>query len=542
MSIDSTPSRNKGFILAVTLILMAFATTMIIAASMMIQRTSSRLNSYSLLSDLRVATNNLVEGAMMVLAEKWSTASFDSTWNEYDDFLAFVSTRGGYEGYLWSQAIESLDSGSWWLVNYDQDFASRITDTAFSEFTSKGAVINYSDGKYSIVSWAEKGGVKRYSYGLALAESLLGQAALRFGEMSRIFYEVTTGEKNKQDQLTGKGDVVNGQAIIIGGVAVSDSSINLEQVFPYGLTTKSITPDGSYTYTPTASDAEQYLASLLLEHETWLSTLSPVATYTAPFLTTITTTEDGLIVFKPNDSSGAPYTITFPDNPGSGYRYFDLKYKVDADVFGTKVLAANYPINIVIHGDLIIGDSTSDPLKLSYINGQYNITVYGSITINTQLMYGDFAQAFDDARTQGGKVNNQEIKTWSKIKELLTDFAQRDDGDYLSLTSVGGDIVNTYLVGNSGKASHAIRALAGSFSAFNKNGSGGAFTFPDLGSVVNKSPVKLGQLFVFGSITGNQFSNSTQMDYLDNLFISSPQGATGGSTSKRLVLVGLRAW
>lgn len=442
---------------------MTFATTMIIAASIIIQRTSRRLNEYSLLSDLRVASNNLVEGAAMVLAEKWNQDNFNSAWEGFEEFLQFVSSRGGYEGDLWSEVIQTLDSEGWWLINGDEDFASLLEDASFSELTSIGAAVNLTGGKYSIVSWVEKAGVKRYSYGLVLAESLLEHAALRFGDISRVFYEVTTGEKNKDDILTGRGDVVNGQAIVIGGVAVSDSSINLELVFPYGLTARSITPDGSYTYTQTASDSEQYFSTLLADHEDWLASLSPVATYTAPFNDEIIANEDGLIVFKPNDSSGAPYTIYFPDAAGSEHRYLILKYKTESGVFTTKIYAEDFPVHIAIHGNLFIGDSQSDPLKLYYINGQYSITVYGSITVNCQLMYGDFDDEFDEARTQGGKVNNQEINTWSKVKELLNDFSEREAEDHLSLVSIGGDIINTYVIGNSGKGTHAIRALAGSF-------------------------------------------------------------------------------
>ncbi|HNR79610.1 MAG TPA: hypothetical protein PKG85_05145 [Mesotoga infera] len=539
---DSTPSRNRGFVLAVTLIIMIFATTMIVAASIIIQRTSRRLNEYSLLSDLRVASNNLVEGAAMILARKWNQDNFNSSWDGFEDFVQFVSSRGGYEGDLWSEVIQSLDSERWWLINEDEDFASLLEDASFSELTSMGAAVNLTGGKYSIVSWAEKAGVKRYSYGLVLAESLLEHAALRFGDISRVFYEVTTGEKNKDDILTGRGDVINGQAIVIGGVAVSDSNINLELVFPYGLTAKSITPDGSYTYTQTASDSEQYFSDLLADHEDWLASLSPVATYTAPFNNVITASEEGLIVFKPNDSSGSPYTIYFPDVAGSDHRYLTIKYKNDSGVFTTKIYAGDFPVNIAIHGNLLVGDAESDPLKLHYINGQYNITVYGSITVNYQLMYGDFADEFDDARTQGGKVSNQEINTWSKIKELLNDFSERETGDHLSLVSIGGDIINTYVIGNSGKGTHAIRALAGEFSAFKKNGTGGAFTFPDLGTVVKNERTKLGQLFFFGSITGNRFGTVEEMNYLDNLFVSSTRGITGGTFGKRLILAGLRAW
>ncbi|HQQ56014.1 MAG TPA: hypothetical protein PKY42_05490, partial [Mesotoga sp.] len=132
---DSIPSRNRGFVLALTLILMTFATTMIIAASIIIQRTSRRLNEYSLLSDLRVASNNLVEGAAMVLAEKWNQDNFNSAWEGFEEFLQFVSSRGGYEGDLWSEVIQTLDSEGWWLINGDEDFASLLEDASFSELT-----------------------------------------------------------------------------------------------------------------------------------------------------------------------------------------------------------------------------------------------------------------------------------------------------------------------------------------------------------------------------------------------------------------------
>jgi hypothetical protein len=72
---------------------MIFATTMIVAASIIIQRTSRRLNEYSLLSDLRVASNNLVEGAAMVLARKWNQDNFNSSWDGFEDFVQFVSSR-----------------------------------------------------------------------------------------------------------------------------------------------------------------------------------------------------------------------------------------------------------------------------------------------------------------------------------------------------------------------------------------------------------------------------------------------------------------
>lgn len=71
MCTDMIRTRSKGFILPVALILMAFATTVLVAAGIMMQRTTTKLNSYSLLSDLRVTSNNLVESASMVLASRW---------------------------------------------------------------------------------------------------------------------------------------------------------------------------------------------------------------------------------------------------------------------------------------------------------------------------------------------------------------------------------------------------------------------------------------------------------------------------------------
>jgi len=555
MSTDMTRTRSKGFILPVALILMAFATTVLVAAGIMVQRTSSKLNSYSLLSDLRITSNNLVEGATMVLASRWQDVEEEGTtsWAGFDDFVSYVSSRGGYEGELWAQALSTISFGTWWVLDSSvSEFDAILDDEAFVDYSDKGAVVNLVGGKYSIIAWAEKAGVKRYSYGMGLTETLKGQAALRIGETPRVFHEVTTTQKNKNqpEEIDGVGDLINGEAIVLGQVNVSDENINLEQVFPLGLTASGITPEGTYSYTQIATDSTLYFQQLLQEHEDWLASLTRLATVTYPSPDYPEVAEDTLIPFMPNDSSESSFYLDFPTVAGtsSDVRYVEITYKVSAGTYTFKLYAPeDYQVNLVFYGDVVIGDANSDPLKVCYVNGQYNITAYGTITVNSQLMYGDFEEEFDDARTQGGKVNNQEITTWSKVKELLSDFAVHDGSDYLSLVAIGGDIVNTYVVGNSGKASHAIRGLAGDYSAFPKDGVGGSFIFPDIGIVVqenNKDKVtKLGQLFVFGSITAKQLGTEDQLSNIDNLFVSSPQDTTGGySTNKRFVLVGLRAW
>jgi len=550
MFTDMIRTRSKGFILPIALILMAFATTVLVAAGIMVQRTSSKLNSYSLLSDLRITTNNLVESATMVLASRWQDVEEEGTtsWSGFDDFVNYVSSRGGYEGDLWAQALSTISSGTWWVLNSNSsEFDSILDDDAFKDYTDKGAVVNLTNNKYSVIAWAEKAGVRRYSYGMGLTETMKGQAALRIGETLRTFNEVTTTKKgNQTEEINGVGDLINGEAIILGQVIVSDESINLERVFPIGLTASGITPEGTYSYTQIATDSTSYFQQLLQEHEDWLASLSPVTEIIVPFPDDMSSTENGLVSFVPQDGSDSSYLIMFPDDTTT--ESITISYKdLQNNPHTLVVQAADHLVNMVFHGDVIIGPANSDPLKVRYVNGQYSITVYGDITVNSQLMYGDFKDEFDDARTQGGKVNNQEITTWNKVKELLSDFSTHDGSDYLSLVAMGGDIVNTYVVGNSGKASHTIRALAGDYSVFPKDGVGGSFVFPDIGIVVQEDKkdkvTKLGQLFVFGSITAKQLGTEDQLSNIDNLFVSSPQDTTGGySTNKRFVLVGMRAW
>ncbi|KUK78920.1 MAG: Uncharacterized protein XD94_1580 [Mesotoga prima] len=558
MSIDSIRSQNKGFVLPVALILMAFSVTTLFAVGLMVQRTSNRLNSYSLLSDLRVTTNNLVEAATMVLASKWRTAEFDSSWDGYDEFKGFVSSRGGFEGTLWAELLSSLGNNeNWWLLNNDSDFAAILGDAAFNDYSSKGAVVNLTDGKYSIVSWAKKGDVKRYSYGLATTESMTGKAALIFGETDRVFHEITTyipnqGGPNATETIQGFGDLINGSATVVGTVTVSATDINLEQVFQYGLEANNVVPAyDDYNYTKTASDADLVFASILDQHLEWLDSLTRVATLTFPSPTLPVISEDHLIPVEPMDASAKDFTISFPtvneigpDDAG----YFDLSYKDSkGEVFTIRIHEAEYQINLIIYGNLKVGNKTSDALKLSSVNGKYSITVVnGDIQINTHLIYGDFYVNLDEALKQGGVAMNQPIMTWSKVKELLGDFANRTDDDYLSLKTIGGDINVTYLIGNNGKATHGVRTVSGDLAAFPSGGSGGGFYFPELNDVVgvnNSTGHRAGQLFVFGSITARDFGTESQLSNIDNFFVSSPRSTMVEDTDmKRLVLIGLRAW
>ncbi|HDP77157.1 MAG TPA: hypothetical protein ENN47_03030 [Mesotoga infera] len=554
MSIDLIRTRSRGSILPIALILMAFATTVLVAAGIMMQRTSNRLNSYSLLSDLRVTTSNLVEGATMVLASQWRTEEFDNQWNGYEEFVDFVSSRGGYEGDLWSEALNTLDPNGWWILNGNSEFDEILNDDAFAEYEGKGAAINSTGGKYSIVSWAEKNGVKRYSYGFAITESLSGKAALIFGETDRVFYEVTTyipkqGGPNATETIQGFGDLINGAATVVGTVTVSATDINLEQVFQFGLEANNVLPEyDSYNYTKTASDADLVFMSLLEEHEAWLDSLTRTATITFPNPVLPVTESNYLVPVVPNDSSGNDFTISFPTvneiSPNAS-GYFDLSYKIENTTHTIRIPEADHQVNIILYGNLKIGEKTSSALKLSSVNGKYSITVVeGNIELNTHLVYGDFHEELDEATEQNGVVMNKPIMTWSKVKEILDDFASRTNDDYLSLKTIGGDIIVTYLIGNDGKATHGVRALSGDFAAFPSSGSGGGFLFPDLGDViVNNNGHKAGQLFTFGSITARDFGTADQLDDIDNFFVSSPQSTlVGGTDIKRLVLLGLRAW
>jgi hypothetical protein len=547
MFTGSILSRSKGFILPVALILMAFATTMILTAGVMLQRTSSKLNSYSLLSDLRIASNNLVESATMELADKWSTADlFVSEWSDYDKFHSFVSSRGGYEGTLWAKAIEELDDDSWWLINNDPDFKAILDDDAFSEFENKGAVINRTGNKYSIVSWVEKGGVIRYSYGLAMTESLAGLAALTLGELSRVFYEVTTVGTDSDELANEFGDLINGAAAIFSQVFIHGNDETITKIFPFGLTAESVhaypTDEdiefSSYTATDTANK-EDYFKGLYSAFEQWLQTLTIQGTYAEPssnkkFSVTVED-EDHLLVFgSPNGSFTKDYSVSFPGNTTDNevvvsYEYDKSKYEIT--ISGDEV-----PVNLLFHGNVaVVGNAQ----QKNYVNGRYDITAYGDILLETNLLYGDFSTEIASATgNQGGTLTNP-IETWTSVKTLLTEFAGRPDADYVVFKALGGDIIN-YL--DQGTSTHGIRALAGDYYALKDydTGDGGSFLFPDVATLQN---IKKGQFYIFGSLTGNRFDPHDELRNIYNLFVSSPQNTDGGdSTTRRLVLMGLRAW
>ena len=547
MFTGSILSRSKGFILPVALILMAFATTMILTAGVMLQRTSSKLNSYSLLSDLRIASNNLVESATMELADKWSTADlFVSEWSDYDKFHSFVSSRGGYEGTLWAKAIEELDDDSWWLINNDPDFKAILDDDAFSEFDKKGAAVNRTGNKYSIVSWVEKAGVTRYSYGLAMTESLAGLAALTLGELSRVFYEVTTVDGELTEDF---GDLINGAATIFSQVLIHGNDETLTKVFPFGLIAESVSASPSderiefesFTATDT-TNKDAYFDGLLAEFVQWIDTLTREASYLS-ISTAISHTPDAtdlLYVFG-SQTSNSTYILDFPeaaynpDKPNQEYRYVDVR-RIDNNKSIT-VYSKGYPVNLLIYGDVIVQGNAQ---QLSYVNGKYDITVFGDISVKTNLVYGDFSTEIASATGNQGGTLTSPIETWTSIKSLLTEFSNRPEGDHIVFKALGGDIYNYLVQGGSGTPSHGIRALAGDYYALEKDTKGGSFVFPDMEDLQN---ILNGQLYIFGSLTGNRFDPLDQLRNIYNLFVSSPQNTDGGhSTTRRLVLMGLRAW
>ncbi len=546
MSTDSIPSRNKGLILPVALILMAFGTTMILTAGIMLQRSSKTLNDYSLLSDLRVATNNLIEGAAMTLASKWSSASFESQWDGYDDFRDFVSARGGYEGILWEEAIDTLAADNWWLVNEDTDFQAILDDTAFEGLTNKGAAINHTDDKYSIVSWAEKGGVKRYSYGLAMTESLIGLSALTMGELSRVFYEITTVDGELSEDF---GDLINGAATIFSEVLIHGTDETLTRIFPFGLIAESVSASPSdesiefESFTATdATNKDAYFEGLLAEFEQWIDTLTREASYLSISSANSHTPDatDLLYVFG-SQTSNSTYILDFPDaaynpdKPNQEYRYVDVR-RID-DNNSITIYSKGYPVNLLIYGDVIVQGNAQ---QISFVNGRYDVTAYGDISVQTNLLYGDFSTEFASATGNKGGTLTKPIETWTSIKSLLTEFSNRPEGDHVVFKALGGDIFNYLVQGGSGTATHGIRALAGDYYALENGDEGGSFVFPDMEDLQN---IMNGQLYIFGSLTGNRFDPLDQLRNIYNLFVSSPQNTDGGySTTRRLVLMGLRAW
>ena len=577
MYINTTPMRNRGVILPIALILMAFATTMIIAAGISIQRSSRQLNSYALLSDLRVGSNNLVEIATVFLSENYSDMPepLEAQWEGFSEFVAFISSRGGYEGVLWQNAMSDVGTGTWWLLS-DENLSEAADLNPLAEFDNRGVAVSRSGDKYSIISWVEKGAVKRYSYGLAMVDSLAQVPALILGDIDREFDRVTTTkQKGYDDYISSGGDWINGHAILLGDAIINSPNSDLPYIFSNGLTAHHVSfspekEDDQASYNATDTDSASYFVSLLEDKENQLNNLSKQIVFTDDNKnlfsdSTSTFSPDSLISF--NLSSTDSYTITFPKDPTTESNDYDfIEVSCEAGDSGTTkytiiIEAADHTVSLSFNKSVNIVNKNGNPHMIGYINGRYSISVFGDINIDTNLIYGDSAKDFVIATRKSDNpiagpddltTLTKPIMSLKKVEELFRQFEL--DRDYLSLSALGGNVINTFGVGtqNEGNATHGVRAICGDVTALarcdesNENCVGGSFLFPDLETVIsgNKTyTTKLSQLFVLGSVVGNSFGTDGSSDYIENFFVTVPSsGDSGGTSNKVFSLVGLRAW
>lgn len=577
MYINTTPMRNRGVILPIALILMAFATTMIIAAGISIQRSSRQLNSYALLSDLRVGSNNLVEIATVFLSENYSDMPepLEAQWEGFSEFVAFISSRGGYEGVLWQNAMSDVGTGTWWLLS-DENLAEVVDLNPFAGFDNRGVAVSRSGDKYSIISWVEKGAVKRYSYGLAMVDSLAQVPALILGDIDREFDRVTTTkQKGYDDYISSGGDWINGHAILLGDAIINSPNSDLPYIFSNGLTAHHVSfspekEDDQASYNATDTDSASYFVSLLEDKENQLNNLSKQIVFRDDNKnlfsdSTSTFSPDSLISF--NLSSTDSYTITFPKDPTTESNDYDfIEVSCEAGDSGTTkytiiIEAADHTVSLSFNKSVNIVNKNGNPHMIGYINGRYSISVFGDINIDTNLIYGDSAKDFVIATRKSDNpiagpddltTLTKPIMSLKKVEELFRQFEL--DRDYLSLSALGGNVINTFGVGtqNEGNATHGVRAICGDVTALarcdesNENCVGGSFLFPDLETVIsgNKTyTTKLSQLFVLGSVVGNSFGTDGSSDYIENFFVTVPSsGDSGGTSNKVFSLVGLRAW
>ncbi len=582
MFTGTTPTRTRGVILPIALILMAFATTMIIAAGISIQRTSKKLNDYSLLTDLRVTSNNLVEIATIFLSQNYSDMPepLETQWEGFSEFVTFISSRGGYEGVLWQDAMSDVGAGTWWLLS-DENLSEVADLNPLGGFDNRGVAVSRSGDKYSIISWVEKGAVKRYSYGLAMVDSLAQVPALILGDIDREFDRVTTTkQKGYDDYISSGGDWINGHAILLGNATINSSNEDLPHIFSDGLTAYHVdfspeSEDDEASYNATDTDSASYFASLLEDKENQLNNLSEQIVFTDDNKnlfsdSTSTFSPDSLISF--NLSSTDSYTITFPKDPTTESNDYDfIEVSCEAGDSGTTkytiiIEAADHTVRLSFNKSVNIVNKNGNPHMIGYINGRYSISVFGDINIDTNLIYGDSAKDFVIATRKSDDPNSgsddlttltNPIKSLGKVEELFRQFEL--DRDYLSLSALGGDAINTFGVGtqSEGNATHGVRAIFGDITALTRcddedgdgvsdNCIGGNFLFPDLKSVIsgNKTyTTKLSQLFVLGSVVGNSFGIDRSGDFIENFFVTVPSsGDSGGTSNKVFSLVGLRAW
>jgi hypothetical protein len=335
------------------------------------------------------------------------------------------------------------------------------------------------------------------------------------------------------------GDLIYGGAIILGGVILDmTASSTPGEIITGGVTSKSVASDlmtqaeiiasypGWYTYFSDSPDPSynqwknDYLNSLPAGGTDYLlssnHTLSSV-------------NESELIIISPPTGAVSPLFRAFFDDSGLKIYYGDSGNFLHIPVS----LVRSTTANVKIMGDTVFGN---DPHGISKVCGHYNISVYGDITINTNIVY-DYLYDFVNNGDGNSPVGN---KTKEVSQDIISNMLTKLRTSSLTLASVGGDMIMQYIHGNS---THGNKSLTGTFFVWKDSGSGGDVQFPDIQNLITGNG-HTPQLFILGSITAYTFDEQGQATGLDSFvavadayvedLVSSGLGSLG--------LVGIQTW
>ncbi|OAA31792.1 hypothetical protein AT15_02900 [Kosmotoga arenicorallina S304] len=533
----SVIKRNKkGNVLTITLFVMVFASMVLTTMSLQLNRTIKRSREYSMVRSVQNTCENLVNLSAGFLSDRYAKLYFNDSWPEVGEFIDFVSSRGGLEGYLWGESLETLKNANCLLLTSDPEFQNLLASQPWIEGYDATAVLYNIGDRYVLISSAERNGMTRYAVA-TLGEIYEVIPVLATSYPGKTFSELKTTKKGKNK--IGKGDFFAGPVVILGEAIVSSgdpANIFLGDLYASDVNLPPETSD--FVYTKIATSAEEYLSQKTAETVEKLSSLASVTVEYPYDILPASLTEDTLLVVK-SPSPDVPVYVTFDTN-------YDAKKKVDP---ATKITFTSggqsfninlddYGIdylNVLIEGDAVFDYSSqaSDPHKALAVVGKYDIIATGDVVINSNLIYRDYYQAFNNGQGNSD-VANQGISSLSDLSDVLS---KRAINDLLSITSLGGDVYMYYKQGN-GNSSHGIKTVTARVKALPKDGKGGKVVFPDLDQV--SSGGHNSQLFIVGGITALSIEGDLDQ-YLDNLF-GVPDQVLTNYLKKKLRLFGLRSW
>ena len=533
-------ARKRAFALPMTLILLTFCTFILLAASSQLGRNTEKMKSFKTSSKMQNVATNAVEivSHLIIQSDVEEALNGDESWDGIDEFKAFLSTKGGVEKFYWASFLSDIDSSTGGF-DFTDELQSFIDDPGLGggEYTLSAHVYKVGE-RYTVVTSAQIGDYRTYALGLVskLRGGIL-LPAVRMAGMDRVLTLMNVSGGKGNPKVT--GDLIYGGAIILGGVILDmTASSTPGEIITGGVTSKSVASDlmtqaeiiasypGWYTYFSDSPDPSynqwknDYLNSLPAGGTDYLlssnHTLSSV-------------NESELIIISPPTGAVSPLFRAFFDDSGLKIYYGDSGNFLHIPVS----LVRSTTANVKIMGDTVFGN---DPHGISKVCGHYNISVYGDITINTNIVY-DYLYDFVNNGDGNSPVGN---KTKEVSQDIISNMLTKLRTSSLTLASVGGDMIMQYIHGNS---THGNKSLTGTFFVWKDSGSGGDVQFPDIQNLITGNG-HTPQLFILGSITAYTFDEQGQATGLDSFvavadayvedLVSSGLGSLG--------LVGIQTW